>query len=129
MYFRILISNITFFEYFSSIQLFVNLSTNHSYKLDSSHVNYFSVQDPDKFIPERWAPENPEAEILKELYFPFSLGKRNCVGQNLASLQTKIVLASVFKSFRFELQSPVEADYFLTLKAVAAVRVYDANKI
>ena len=51
------------------------------------------------------------------------------MGQNLASLQTKIVLASVFKSFRFELQSAVEADYFLTLKAVAAVRVYDANKI
>ena len=100
------------------------MSTNHSYKLNSSHVNYFSVQDPDKFIPERWAPENPEAEKLKELYFPFSLGKRNCVGQNLASLETKLVLASVFKSFRFELKSSLEVDYFLTLKPVITVRVH-----
>ena len=123
----------TIIEYYLYIVLVINstvfqFAINNSYKLNPYHINRLSIQDPNKFNPERWAPENPEAEKLKELYFPFSLGKRNCVGQNLASLQTKLVLASVFKSYRFELQSAVEADYFLTLKAVAAVKVYDAIK-
>ena len=77
-------------------------------------------------MPDRWKPDNPEAMKLKELYFPFSLGKRNCVGQNLASLETKLVLASLFKSFRFEIESAVDTDYFLTLKPIVSVRVHSA---
>ncbi|VTT60840.1 unnamed protein product [Fusarium fujikuroi] len=37
--------------------------------------------DPDRFLPERWFEETPE---MKSSLTPFSLGKRNCIGQNLA---------------------------------------------
>ncbi|KAF4343784.1 fc receptor [Fusarium beomiforme] len=37
--------------------------------------------DPDKFIPDRWLNETHE---MKSSLTPFSLGKRNCIGQNLA---------------------------------------------
>ena len=54
---------------------------------------------------------------LKELFFPFALGKRNCIGQNMAMMQLKVVLATLFRSFRFELTSNVvEKDFFLTMK-------------
>ena len=62
---------------------------------------------------------------LKDISFPFALGKRNCVGQNLAKLELKLVLATMLRSFRFELQSEVSKDYFLTIKPVNAMfRVY-----
>jgi Cytochrome P450 len=85
----------------------------------------FHFQDPELFIPDRWGPNDPDAEKLKEMNFPFSLGKRNCVGQNLAMLEIKLVLASIFKDFRFELQSPVSVDYCIILKpANANVKVF-----
>jgi cytochrome P450 len=55
------------------------------------------------------------------MYFPFSLGKRNCVGQNMASLELKVVLARLFRNFRFEAESQVmKTDWFLTLKPAEA---------
>jgi cytochrome P450 len=57
---------------------------------------------------------------LEEISFPFALGKRNCVGQNLAKLELKMVLATVLRAFRFVLQTEVGQDYFLTLKPVNA---------
>ncbi len=33
---------------------------------------------------------------------PFALGRRNCVGQNLAQLQTKLGLATLMRAFEFE---------------------------
>ena len=77
-------------------------------------------QNPEGFDPERWAPDAVDADKLKELYMPFSLGKRNCVGQNLANLEAKLLLATLYKSFSFELTSEVVVDYFLTLKPVNA---------
>eukprot|EP01036_Dinobryon_divergens_P024387 gene24387-32834_t len=85
------------------------------------------IQDPESFLPDRWAEDAPEAEKqrLKDISFPFALGKRNCVGQNLAKLELKLVLASMLRSYRFELQSEVSKDYFLTMKPVNAIfRVY-----
>jgi cytochrome P450 len=43
----------------------------------------------------------------------------------LAKLELKLVLATMLRSFRFELQSEVSKDYFLTIKPVNAMfRVY-----
>ena len=85
-------------------------------------------QNPEGFDPDRWAPDAADADKLKELFTPFSLGKRNCVGQNLANLETKLVLATLYKSFSFELTSEVVVDYFLTLKPVNAhMRVLSAK--
>jgi cytochrome P450 len=65
--------------------------------------------------------EEKEKQKLEDTLIPFSLGKRNCVGMNLARLQLKMVLAAMLRSFRFELQSgEVTTDFFLTLKPVGA---------
>ena len=80
-----------------------------------------SISQPDEFLPDRWDEAHPEYPLLKSLFVPFSLGKRNCMGMNLALLEIKIVLASLFRSFDVTLQNsdkPVDSDYFLSMKAV-----------
>ena len=47
---------------------------------------------------------------------PFSLGERNCIGQNLAMLEAKIVLAALLREFDLRLpdgQPPPETDSFI----------------
>jgi benzoate 4-monooxygenase len=73
------------------------------------------IDKPDEFIPERWAEENPDAAVLREMNVPFSVGKRGCVGQNLALLELKLVLSSVFYSYDFELISEGTEFFFLSL--------------
>jgi cytochrome P450 len=42
-----------------------------------------NFKDPDSFIPERWLPEGQEeyASDHKEVFNPFSIGPRNCLGK------------------------------------------------
>ena len=74
------------------------------------------IREPDDFLPDRWMDGDIDAVKLKELFIPFSTGKRNCVGQTLALLEMKLVIATLFYSYDFELISEVEELYFLTLK-------------
>lgn len=54
---------------------------------------------PDRFLPERWLPEN--ASIYKDegitngAYMPFASGPRMCVGQPLATIVLRIMLARI----------------------------------
>ena len=54
---------------------------------------------------------------------PFSAGKRNCAGQNLAMLELKLVLAHLLDSFAFRVDDEhhtLSKVYFLTMKPVDA---------
>jgi cytochrome P450 len=55
---------------------------------------------PDDFIPERFlpAPDNYQ-DITKGTWRPFELGPRACIGQELAMLEMKIILALTVRSF------------------------------
>ncbi|CAG8846939.1 1299_t:CDS:2, partial [Gigaspora margarita] len=46
--------------------------------------------DADKFIPERFI--NPTKET-KNSWIPFSIGPRNCLGQNFSMMEQKVVIA------------------------------------
>lgn len=59
---------------------------------------------------------DPEYNVLKEIAFPFSTGKRACVGQNLALLELKLVLANLFYFYDFELVGEVTEMYYTTVK-------------
>mmetsp|Transcript_50232 Transcript_50232/g.104839 ORF Transcript_50232/g.104839 Transcript_50232/m.104839 type:complete len:140 (-) Transcript_50232:129-548(-) len=75
------------------------------------------LEGGDEFRPERWLPTDPDAARLGDLFMPFSLGRRNCVGQNLAMLELKMAVASLAQHFRFELVSPVvQSENYLTFK-------------
>ena len=58
--------------------------------------------DPFEFKPERWFQEN----VIKDpfTYTPFSSGVRNCIGQHLALIETRIILCELIKDYDLELE-------------------------
>lgn len=57
-------------------------------------------KNPDDFIPERWlaAPGDPLYPI-KGAFRPFSQGPRNCIGQELAMLEMKVIMVLAARQF------------------------------
>lgn len=58
--------------------------------------------DPENFRPERWltsaaAPEGAD----RDAWVPFSKGPRNCIGQELAVIEVKTILAMTMRTFDF----------------------------
>ena len=55
---------------------------------------------PDSFMPERWlVPEGDPLYPIKGAYRPFEFGPRNCIGQELAMLETKLIMAMSVRTF------------------------------
>ena len=59
--------------------------------------------NPRDFIPERWESLSDESSVAACVYFPFSLGPRNCIGQQFAMMEGKVVLAKFLNMFDFKL--------------------------
>ncbi|KAI1012037.1 hypothetical protein LB503_004775 [Fusarium chuoi] len=51
--------------------------------------------EPERFIPDRWLNETSE---MKSALTPFSIGKRNCIGQNLAWQELYWAVSEVMRS-------------------------------
>ncbi|KAJ4300727.1 hypothetical protein N0V90_002815 [Kalmusia sp. IMI 367209] len=58
--------------------------------------------EPLKFMPERWTDEAPEHIQDKRAFMPFSTGVYNCVGQKLAMMEMRVVVANLMRSFDIE---------------------------
>lgn len=74
----------------------------------SAHRHEAYFPDPIKFIPERFLPNEtpyPHAKLHtpagKEAWRPFEKGPRNCIGQELAMIESKVVLATIVKDLDF----------------------------
>jgi cytochrome P450 len=81
-----------------NIDGFMLLVTSHS-----MHRNPDYFPSPDEFIPERWIPGSDSYhEIPKDAFRPFEKGPRDCIGQQLALLEMKIILAMTLRDFDFE---------------------------
>jgi len=66
----------------------------------SMHRNASVFPSPDSFAPERWL--KAEGEELKQMsahMMPFGLGSRVCIGQNVAQMMMRMVLASLVRNF------------------------------
>jgi cytochrome P450 len=57
--------------------------------------------DPAGFDPARFMPGQPDRP--RYAYIPFGGGKRACIGQSFAELETVLVLASIAQRYRLEL--------------------------
>eukprot|EP00924_Labyrinthula_sp_SR-Ha-C_P001287 augustus_masked-scaffold_7-processed-gene-19.97-mRNA-1 protein AED:1.00 eAED:1.00 QI:0/-1/0/0/-1/1/1/0/436 len=86
------------------------------------HRNPKYYNKPDEFLPERWLEDFKVGEEVSlqtqvslagktKAYFPFSLGKRICVGRKLALLEIRVILLNVLKHFEVSLP-PVQPETF-----------------
>lgn len=57
-------------------------------------------ENPDQFIPERWATITPSAYA----YLPFGAGPRMCIGAPLAMVEIRTALTIMLKRFNFQIQ-------------------------
>lgn len=95
-------------------QLFLALTAIH-------HDPKIWGEDAEEFNPSRFNEHNRHLAS----FFPFGLGPRICVGQNLAVVEAKIVLAIILKQFTFELSpayvhAPIQ---FMTLQPQHGVQI------
>ncbi|OQV04103.1 hypothetical protein CLAIMM_09044 isoform 2 [Cladophialophora immunda] len=72
------------------------------------HRNEAYFPEPLKFIPERFIPSQtpfPDCKLHtpagKDAWRPFEKGPRNCIGQELAMMEAKVVLALVIREVDF----------------------------
>jgi len=66
------------------------------------HVEYWDrpdIFDPDRFMPGR------EETIYPGAYLPFGAGPHTCVGAGFAALEAALILASLTRSFDFEIEN------------------------
>jgi len=65
------------------------------------HRNSRYWKDPHRFDPYRF--DHPE-KITKYTYFPFGLGPRICIGARFAMQEAPLLLSTILKHYRLELQ-------------------------
>lgn len=91
----------------------------------SQHYNQEQWKEPKKFLPERFDPESPYYSLPEQdgkrsplSYLPFSVGIRNCPGQVLALLETKILLIYFLSNIDYEIDKDIlenEYAYFAVI--------------
>jgi cytochrome P450 len=75
------------------------------YAMFRSETNFSS---PEKFIPERWFRResedgsSPYSKDRQEAYHPFSMGPHGCLGQQLAWMELRVILARLLWNFDME---------------------------
>lgn len=74
------------------------------------------MDKPDEFRPERWASDAPQAEKMRDMFMPFSLGLRGCLGQNFAMMELRVFGANFLRFFDFELTEEPLMQCFVTMK-------------
>jgi len=74
--------------------------------------------EPQRFMPERWAPEAKEQQ-QEYTFFPFSAGPRRCIGEYFSYVEMRTHLALMTPRFRLHRTSedPVELEPAINLRS------------
>ena len=59
-------------------------------------------EKPEKFYPERW--KEMGSKLDPYAFTPFSAGPRNCIGQHLAIIESKIIVSEFLERFDYKLK-------------------------
>jgi cytochrome P450 len=88
----------------------------------AQHHRARTYPDPQRFDPDRWLPER-EALRHKSAYLPFGAGPRVCIGIHFAMMEGPIVLATLLRRHRFEVdpRRTIDPDDFATLRPKGGV--------
>ena len=86
----------------------------------SIHHNETIYPEPDKFDPDRWSPSRVHL-IPKNCWIPFGSGPRHCIGYRFAMIEMKIIIATILKQFRLQVDrhySSIDWTSMITTKPV-----------
>ncbi|RSL74284.1 hypothetical protein CEP53_000392 [Fusarium sp. AF-6] len=89
----------------------VRTSTGEEFCLDGTIIyncQHIIHRDPsiygasaDDFIPERWLSDTSTWGFTPSAWRPFERGPRNCIGQELANIEARVIVAIVARQFDF----------------------------
>lgn len=80
-------------------------------------------KEPLKFDPDRFSPA-AKGGIPQNVYFPFSLGPRTCIGQTFAQIEARLFMARLLQEFELTLcqgQGEIKHEERLTLRPKGGV--------
>lgn len=87
------------------------------------HRNPKVYPDPHSFNPDRWLGTTGSSSAAEKAFTPYSLGPRNCIGQNLANLELRVATALLFRNLDFRLNPTMrEEDMEMEDRFAALVR-------
>uniref|UniRef100_A0A8W8NTJ9 Cytochrome P450 3A24 n=1 Tax=Magallana gigas TaxID=29159 RepID=A0A8W8NTJ9_MAGGI len=75
--------------------------TDISFPIYSIHRDPRFWENPTKFDPERFTPEN-KAKRHPYAYLPFGHGPRSCIGMRLALVEMRLAIVSILQQYRFK---------------------------
>eukprot|EP00127_Corallochytrium_limacisporum_P006487 Clim_evm18s229 gene=Clim_evmTU18s229 len=58
-------------------------------------------EDPDEYLPDRWLADG--FKPTPGTYIPFSAGPQGCIGERLAKLEVRVIVAKLLQSYEFSL--------------------------
>ncbi|KAK3286068.1 hypothetical protein CYMTET_6354 [Cymbomonas tetramitiformis] len=85
--------------------LLIPKGTRVNLNLSYASTDPSQISQADEFLPERWLVP-AQASMLSKIVFPFGHGTRNCVGQHIARVEMRAVLARILPNVDVHLLSP-----------------------
>ncbi|KAH7325580.1 benzoate 4-monooxygenase cytochrome P450 [Stachybotrys elegans] len=75
------------------------------------HRDEVLFPDPDRFMPERWLNADPDTLKAREAQLiPFGHGGRICLGKALATLEIKVLIASLYQQHKSVMEASTTAE-------------------
>lgn len=110
---------------------FVPKGTTLFVSIQGVHHNPDIWPDPDKFDPTRFC--EPNGIPAPYTFIPFIEGPRNCLGQWLALLESKMVLGMLMQRYKFTLKEEISGNpkhpYMVPVIPKAGVDVYVSKRV
>ncbi len=100
--------------------MFIPKGSNLLFSMHEIHRHPDLWEDPDRFMPERFAEGN--AQKHSAYYFPFGAGPRMCIGNNFAMYEMILAIAELVSRYKISPNStPIQILPLITLKPKQAI--------